>query len=185
MKPGSAPLLADAKAIRDAAQRRKSTRRPQQPPEPPEQQTPAISPEAAQFWGRQYAAIWNQLAADRGWPLMPGAPVDAQGTMKMPDDPAAFLHNIGEPVARTVEGIMPAIDQRPWLQVVVMTMPFVMGAMRIEGRRVGEYLRARRDAAAGRPPGGTGTDRPGKDGVRPGVDASGLSPGLSTSAGGG
>jgi len=181
--PGGGPaLLDDAAKIREAARRTAEREgRPRKPPAPPvEPAPPAVDPQAAQFWGRQYAALWNQLAAVRGWPLMPGAPVDAStGIVKPAADPATFTQNIGEPVARTMDRLLPAIDERPWMQVAFLSLPFVLGAVVIEGQRAGRYLRERRDVAAGRPSRGAGADGAREDRVRPRVDQdAGLTPGL-------
>lgn len=189
--PGAGPavLLDDAGKIRAAADRtaRRTGRegrsgKPPGPTPPPEPAT-GVDPQAAQFWGRQYAAFWNQIAAGRGWPLMPGAPVDPNtGIVKPAADPATFAHNIGQPVARTMDRLLPAIDERPWMQVALLSLPFALGAATVEGQRLGRYLRDRRDVAAGRPSRRTGADRPGQDRVRPGMgEDAGLTPGLQPS----
>ena len=185
--PGGGPaLLDDASKIREAARRQADREgRPRKPPAaPPTEPTPpAVEPQLAQFWGRQYAALWNQVAAARGWPLMPGAPVDAStGLVKPAADPATFTQNIGEPVARTMDRVLPAIDERPWMQVAFLSLPFILGAAMIEGQRAGRYLRERRNVAAGRPSSRAGADGAREDRVRPGVDQDdGLSPGLQPS----
>lgn len=182
--PGPAVLLDDAAKIRAAAGRRtgEGRARRQTAPAPPEAPV-EVDPQAAQFWGRQYAALWNQLAAGRGWPLMPGAPVDpSTGVVKPAADPATFAQNIGQPVARTMDRLLPAIDERPWMQVALLSLPFALGAATVEGQRLGRYLHDRRDVAAGRPSRRPGTDRPGEDRVRPGMgEDAGLTPGLQPS----
>lgn len=185
--PGAGPavLLDDAAKIRAAASRRTTESRPRKSTvaAPPEAPAVDVDPQAAQFWGRQYAALWNQIAAGRGWPLMPGAPVDpSTGVVKPAADPATFAHNIGQPVARTMDRLLPAIDERPWMQVALLSLPFALGAAAVEGQRLGRYLRDRRDVAAGRPSRRPGADRAGEDRIHPrmGEDA-GLTPGLQPS----
>lgn len=104
-----------------------------------------VSPEEARFWGEQLASFWNQLAFARGYPMMPGASVDAQGLPKPPDDPDVFLPKIGDPVARSMQQLLPTIDERPWLQVLVMMAPFIGGAVRVE---IARATAARRSPAS-------------------------------------
>lgn len=94
-----------------------------------------VTPEEARFWGEQLASFWNQLAFSRGYPMMPGAPVDEKGLPQPPSDPDVFLPRLGEPMARTMQQLLPTVDQRPWLQVLIIMLPFLGGAARVEFER--------------------------------------------------
>lgn len=131
---------------------------PAAPPEEP------VSPEAAMFWGTQFSSLWNQLAHARGWPSVPGAPVDEAGLPKPPDDPEVFIRAVGEPMARTMQRVFPLIDERPWLQVVVIMAPFIGGAVGVEVKRLSARGAARPSGEA-RPDGTSGRVGPG--GLRP------------------
>jgi len=137
-----------------------------------------ISEGEKQFWTTQLAMVWNSWAGPRKWQLMPGAPVDPEtGLPKPPTDPAVFQAQVGEPLVRTLDVVFPMIDQRPWLQLLLVTTPFWASAMKVEAVRAVDYVNKRRAAAQGRAPGGPGTDGTGQNSTGDVADQE-LSPGL-------
>lgn len=177
------PLLDDAAKIRAAADRRPpAAQQPavQQPPAQPEKRE--ISFEEKKFWTTQMAMVWNSWAGPRKWTLMPGAPVDpTTGLPKAPTDPDEFARNVGEPLIRTMDQILPMIDQRPWLQLVIVMAPFWGSALQVETARAWKAVSERRAAAAGRAPRGPGPDGPRQDEIGHDPDAL-LGPGLTNPA---
>lgn len=110
-----------------------------------------VSVERKLFWGKRMQKFWNQLAGLRGYDTIP--------------DDQEVLQEIGDPLARTMDQLVPMVDDRPWLQLVFVMAPLLGGAAIVEFR---QWRERSIDATGGRAPSPDGpVVRDERGGLRP------------------